>query len=67
MDRDYGPMGLRKNFSYEEVLRAIAQQPLDLPAPKRAGLKACEDIFFINLINDQSAYSSDVKKGWLFV
>jgi hypothetical protein len=63
MDRDYGPMGLRKNFDYDEVLRAIGQQPLDLPAPKRVGLKAYEDIFFNNLINDQSSYSGDAKKG----
>ena len=45
MDRDYGPMGLRKNFAYDEVLRAIGQQPLDLPVPKRIGLKTYEDIF----------------------
>ena len=56
-------MGLRKNFDYDEVLRAIGQQPLDLPAPKRVGLKTYEDIFFNNLINDQSSYSGDVKKG----
>ena len=47
MDRDYGPMGLRKNFSYNEVLRAIGQQPLDLPVPKRIGLKTYEDIFSV--------------------
>ena len=63
MDRDYGPMGLRKNFDYDEVLRAIGQQPLDLPAPKRPGLKTYEDIFFSNLINDQSSYGGDAKKG----
>ena len=56
-------MGLRKGFSYEEVLRAIGQQPLDLPAPKRTGLKTYEDIFFSNLVNDQSSYSGDSKKG----
>ena len=61
MDRDYGPMGLRKNFSYQEVLRAIGQQPLDLPVPARVGLKAYEDIFFSNLINDQSSYVGDLK------
>ena len=55
-------MGLRKNFSYSEVLRAIGQQPLDLPVPTRVGLKAYEDIFFSNLINDQSSYVGDVKK-----
>ena len=64
MDRDYGPMGLRKNFSYNEVLRAIGPQPLDLPVPKRVGLKTYEDIFFSNLINDQSSYvGGDVKKS----
>ena len=66
MDRDYGPMGLRKNFNYDEVLRAIGQQPLDLPAPKRVGLKTYEDIFFSNLINDQSSYVGDLKKNRLF-
>ena len=66
MDRDYGPMGLRKNFSYSEVLRAIGQQPLDLPVPTRVGLKAYEDIFFSNLINDQSSYVGDLKKNRLF-
>ena len=65
MDRDYGPMGLRKNFSYQEVLRAIGQQPLDLPVPARVGLKAYEDIFFSNLINDQSSYvGGELKKSW---
>ncbi len=63
MDREYGPMGLRKAFDYDEVLRAIGQQPLDLPAPKRAGLKAYENIFFSNLINDQTAYDGSSKKG----
>ena len=64
MDRDYGPMGLRKNCSYQEVLRAIGQQPLDLPVPARVGLKAYEDIFFSNLINDQSSYvGGELKKS----
>ena len=62
MDRDYGPMGLRKNFSYREVLRAIGQQPLDLTVPARVGLKAYEDIFFSNLINDHSSYVGDELK-----
>ena len=66
MDRDYGPMGLRKNFSYQEVLRAIGQQPLDLPVPARVGLKAYEDIFFSNLINDQSSYVGDLTKNRFF-
>ena len=65
MDRQYGPMGLRKNFGYDEVLRAIGQQPLDLPAPKRAGLKTYESILFSNLINDQSSYDGGAKKGGL--
>ncbi len=60
MDRDCGPMGLRKNFNYDEVLRAIGQHPLDLPMPKRIGLKTYEDIFFSNMINDQSSYVGDV-------
>ena len=67
MNREYGPMGLRKCFSYDEVLRAIAQQPLDLPVPKRVGLKTYENIFFSNLINDQSSYvGGDVKKERVF-
>ena len=66
MDRDYGPMGLRKNFSYQEVLRAIGQRPLDLPVPARVCLKAYEDIFYSNLINDQSSYVGDMKKNKLF-
>ena len=66
MDRDYGPMGLRKNFSYQDVLRAIGQQPLDLPVPARVGLKTYEDIFYSNLIKDQSSYVGDMKKNRLF-
>ena len=54
-------MGLRKNFSYNEILQAIGQQPLDLPIPKRIGLKTYEDIFFSNMINDQSSYAGDLK------
>ncbi len=65
MERDYGQMGLKKNFSYDEVLRAIGQQPLDLPVPKRIGLKTYEAFFFSNLINDQSSYLGDVKKNRL--
>ena len=65
MDRNYGPMGLRKNFSYDEVLRAIGQQPLDLPMPKRIGLNTYEDTFFSNMINDQSSYAGDLKKNRL--
>ena len=45
------------------MLRAIGQQPLDLPAPKRAGLKTYESILFSNLINDQSSYDGGAKKG----
>ena len=57
-------MGLRKSFSYDEVLRAIGQQPYSLEAPKRIGLKTYENIFFSNLINDQSSYvGGDVKKS----
>ncbi len=36
--------GFEENFSYDEVLRAISQQPLDLPVPKRVGLKTYEYI-----------------------
>ena len=61
MDREYGPMGLRKGFSYDEVMRAIGQE--SLPVPKRVGLKTYEDIFFSNLVNDQSSYGGDIKKG----
>ena len=66
MDRDYWPMGLRKNFSYNEILQAIGQQPLDLPIPKRIGLKTYEDIFFSNMINDQSSYAGDLTKNRRF-
>ena len=66
MNREYGPMGLRKNFSYDEVLRAIGQQPLDFLVPKRIGLKTYEDIFFSNMINDQSSYVGDQKTNRLF-
>ena len=61
MDSEHGPLGLKKQFSYGEVLRAIGQQPYDLPVPKRTGLKAYEDIFFSNLINDPASYN--LKKG----
>ena len=45
------------------MLRAIGQQPLDLPVPKRVGLKTYEDIFFSNMSNDQSSYVGDLKKA----
>ena len=41
----YGPLGLRKEYSYAEIMRAIESQPLELPHRKRAGLKQYEDIF----------------------
>ena len=66
MNREYGPMGLRKSFGYDEVLRAIGQQPYSLETPKRVGLKTYENIFFSNLINDQSSYIGDVKKIGFF-
>ena len=59
----YGPLGLRKEYSYAEIMRAIENQPLELQHPKRAGLKQYEDIFFNNLINDQMAYQGDPAKG----
>ena len=58
-----GPLGLRQEYTYDEVLRAIGQQPLDLPHPKRTGLKTYEDIFYSNLINDQTAYQGDHAKS----
>ena len=36
MDRETGPFGLKKQFSYQEVLRNIQQQPYDVPVPARA-------------------------------
>ena len=33
--------------------------------PKRGGLKTYEDIFFSNLINDQTSYDGDIEKGGL--
>ena len=59
-------MGLRKNFSHSEVLRAIGQQPLDLPVPTRVGLKAYEDIFFSNLITINLPMLVTLKKDRIF-
>ena len=28
-----GPLGLRKEYSYAEIMRAIENQPLELPHP----------------------------------
>ena len=37
MDRETGPYGLKKQFSYQEVLRNIQQQPYDIPVPREGG------------------------------
>ena len=58
-----GPLGLRQEYTYDEILRAIGQQPLDLPHPKRIGLKTYEDLFFNNLIHEQTAYQGDPAKS----
>lgn len=62
MESSYGPMGLRREHSYAEVLRAV-QVTRDLLRPKRDGLKQYEDIFFSNLINDHAAYAGDALKS----
>jgi hypothetical protein len=45
MESHYGPMGLRREHTYDEVMRAISEQPLKLEHPKRMGLRTYEDIF----------------------
>ena len=52
-------MGLRLESSYEELIRAVSEQPLKLPHPNRVGLRTYEDVFFNNLVNDQAAYQGD--------
>ena len=44
MDREMGPFGLKKQFSYQEVLRATQQQPSDIPVPAREGLRTWDDL-----------------------
>ena len=63
MDRETGPFGLKKQFSYQEVLRAIQQQPYDIPVPARAGLRTWDDPFYQNMIQDQASYQGDVAKS----
>ena len=63
MDRETGPFGLKKQFSYQEVLRNIQQQPYDVPVPARAGLRRWDDPFYQNLIQGQGAYLGDVAKS----
>ena len=47
MESRFGPMGLRQEYTYDEVMRAISEQPLQLDYPKRLGLRTYEDIFSI--------------------
>ena len=63
MDRETGPYGLKKQFSYQEVLRAIQQQPHSIKVPPRAGLRQWDDPFYQNLIQGQGAYLGDVAKS----
>ena len=63
MESRYGALGLRQEYTYDEVMRAISEQPLKLEHPKRVGLRTYEDIFFQNLINDQAAYAGDTGKA----
>ena len=63
MDRETGPFGLKKQFSYQEVLRAIQQQPYDIPVPARVGLRTWDDPFYQNMIQDQASYQGDVAKS----
>ncbi len=50
MDRESGPFGTKKQFSYQEVLRNIQQQPYDIPVPPRTGLRRWDDPFYQHLI-----------------
>ena len=52
-------MGLRQEYTYDEVMRAISEKPLKLDYPKRIGLRTYEDIFFSNLIGFSAT-------GWLY-
>ena len=66
MESRFGPMGLRQEYTYDEVLRAISEQPLNLDYPKRVGLRTYEDIFFNNLINDSMAYQGEPGKSGFY-
>ena len=63
MDRETGPFGLKKQFSYQEVLRSIQQQPYDIPVPARTGLRRWDDPFYQNLIQGQGSYLGDVARS----
>ena len=66
MESRFGPMGLRQEYTYDEVMRAISEQPLKLDTPKRIGLRTFEDIFFNNLINDGMAYQGESHKSGFY-
>ena len=63
MDRETGPFGLKKLFSYQEVLRNIQPQPYDIPVPARVGLQRWDDPFYQNLIQSQAAYLGDAARS----
>ena len=63
MESRYGPMGLRQEYTYDEVMRAISEQPLKLDYPMRVGLRTYEDIFFNNLVNDGMAYQGEPQRS----
>ena len=45
------------------MLRAIQQQPYDIPVPARVGLRTWDDLFYQNMTQDQAAYLGDVAKS----
>ena len=63
MDRESGPFGTKKQFSYQEVLRNIQQQPYDIKVPPRTGLRRWDDPFYQNLIQGQGAYLGEVARS----
>ena len=66
MESRFGPMGLRQEYTYDEVMRAISEQPLKLDYPKRVGLRTYEDIFFNNLVNDGMAYQGEPQRSGFY-
>ena len=66
MESRYGPMGLRQEYTYDEVMRPISDQPLKLDYPKRIGLRTYEDIFFNNLIHDGMAYQGEPQRSGFY-
>ena len=50
MESRFGPLGLRQEYTYDEVMRAISEQPLKLDYPKRVGLRTFGDIFLTTLL-----------------